>query len=138
MEIRCPCSSGLLYSLCCARYHRGAICESAEHLMRSRFSAYALGRDCAPLADYIIETTHPENAQYEKNREKWKKSILLFSRETQFLQLEVFQCHEEHDVATVKFRAHLTQNYIDVSFTEKSTFKKINNRWLYLSGEIEH
>ena len=105
--------------------------------MRSRYSAYALGRYFPDLADYIIKTTHPKNKHYEKNKAEWKKQILKFSQETQFLKLDVLEFHEDKNFATVTFRAHLMQNYKDASFTEKSAFEKLNNEWLYLSGEIK-
>jgi SEC-C motif domain protein len=39
----CPCCSGKLYAACCAPLHQGAAADSPEALMRSRFSAHALG-----------------------------------------------------------------------------------------------
>lgn len=53
----CPCGSGLPYKACCKVYHDGKeLPESAEALMRSRYSAYA-----KKLVKYIVDTTHPEN-----------------------------------------------------------------------------
>lgn len=53
----CPCGSGLPYKSCCKIYHDGIkLPESAEALMRSRYSAYA-----KKLVKYIVDTTHPEN-----------------------------------------------------------------------------
>ncbi|MET0302974.1 MAG: YchJ family metal-binding protein, partial [Microbacteriaceae bacterium] len=46
----CPCGSGRSYADCCGPAHAGsAPAPTAEALMRSRFSAYALG-----LADYVL------------------------------------------------------------------------------------
>jgi SEC-C motif-containing protein len=40
----CPCGSAQPYAECCARLHRGeATAATAELLMRSRFSAFAVG-----------------------------------------------------------------------------------------------
>ena len=40
----CPCGSDLTYATCCGRLHRGqARAETAEQLMRSRYSAFARG-----------------------------------------------------------------------------------------------
>ncbi|MGV8877231.1 MAG: YchJ family protein [Rhodoglobus sp.] len=51
----CPCQSAESYDNCCARYHRGeARAPSAERLMRSRYSAYALGD-----AAYLLASWHP-------------------------------------------------------------------------------
>ncbi|MEZ5479856.1 MAG: YchJ family metal-binding protein, partial [Thiolinea sp.] len=39
----CPCQSGLSYAECCQPFHEGrAQAPTAEALMRSRYSAYAL------------------------------------------------------------------------------------------------
>ena len=41
---RCPCLSGDTYGACCGRYHSGAAtAPTAEALMRSRYSAFAVG-----------------------------------------------------------------------------------------------
>ncbi|NBQ89858.1 MAG: hypothetical protein EBS47_03015 [Betaproteobacteria bacterium] len=53
----CPCGSGLLLQACCARWHEGEQrlqAPDAQALMRSRYSAYALGR-----TDYLLATWHP-------------------------------------------------------------------------------
>ena len=47
----CPCCSGKS-AICCQKYHKGLTPENALVLMRSRYSAYALG-----VGDYLIETT---------------------------------------------------------------------------------
>ncbi|SDT19202.1 YchJ family protein [Microterricola viridarii] len=51
---RCPCLSGETYGACCGRLHRGqADAATAEALMRSRFSAFAVGD-----ADYLLRSWH--------------------------------------------------------------------------------
>lgn len=49
----CPCGRASTYGDCCGRYHRGAIAEDAETLMRSRFAAFVV-RDAA----YLARTLH--------------------------------------------------------------------------------
>lgn len=52
----CPCKSREIYGLCCGRFHSGkSIPETAEQLMRSRYSAYFFR-----LVDYLVDTTHPD------------------------------------------------------------------------------
>jgi SEC-C motif domain protein len=51
---RCPCLSGNPYGECCGPLHAGATAPTAERLMRSRFSAFALG-----LPEYLLTTWHP-------------------------------------------------------------------------------
>lgn len=122
----CPCGSGQPYGACCGRYHAGALPETAEALMRSRYSAYALR-----LPEYIIETTHPENPDYNPDHGAWKKKILDFSTRTQFIRLEVLSAEENF----VTFNAYLVQENKPFILHEKSRFKKQNGRWLYLSRE---
>jgi SEC-C motif-containing protein len=51
----CPCSPKKLLTNCCGRYHTGEPAPTAEALMRSRYSAFALG-----LTGYIRDTTRPD------------------------------------------------------------------------------
>ncbi|WP_440711629.1 YchJ family protein [Herbiconiux sp. YIM B11900] len=54
--VRCPCLSGETYAECCAPYHRGeADAPTAERLMRSRYSAFAVGDPA-----YLLATWHPQ------------------------------------------------------------------------------
>jgi SEC-C motif domain protein len=125
----CPCGSGQPYNHCCGMFHAGALPPTAQTLMRSRYSAYALH-----LADYIIETTHPDNKDFSSDLAEWKKKILAFSTQTQFVQLEVLKAEEHPEISFVTFKAHLIQDGRPVILHEKSRFKKINGRWLYESG----
>ena len=124
----CPCHSGLSYQECCSQYHAGAVPKTATALMRSRYAAYAL-----KLPEYVIATTHPNNKQYTKNTAAWTQSIQEFCEHTHYLSLAILDETERGTTATVTFRAGLVQTLQDVSFTERSTFQKVNGRWLYLS-----
>lgn len=50
----CPCGRGEPYGDCCLPLHDGAAAPTAERLMRSRYSAFALG-----LVDYLLSTWDP-------------------------------------------------------------------------------
>jgi len=53
--MRCPCLSGNGYDECCGVYHHGeAKAPTAERLMRSRYSAFAVGD-----ARYLLASWHP-------------------------------------------------------------------------------
>jgi SEC-C motif-containing protein len=99
--------------------------------MKSRYSAYALG-----LADYIIETTHPDHAQTASKVWEWREEILQFSRETEFLDLEILSFEEHQEKAYVTFTASLKQHEKDVSFTEKSLFELKDGIWMYKEAEF--
>ena len=122
----CPCGSHTKYKKCCAIYHKGANPKTALLLMKSRYSAYAV-QD----ANYIIKTTHPQNTDYTQDTKLWKDSIDIFSKETQFLGLEIVEYIDKKDEAFVTFKANLSSGEL----YENSKFLKIDNRWLYISGE---
>lgn len=127
----CPCTSNKPYQSCCQPLHEGVPPESAESLMRSRFSAYALG-----LADYIIITTHPASPQFSPNRFQWKKSIGDFSKNSHFMNLKILDAQERDEMAVVVFTAYLKQKERDLVFTERSYFQKRKGLWTYLHGEV--
>ncbi len=129
--MNCPCSSGKSYENCCQKYHRGTLAENALSLMKSRYSAYALN-----IPDYIIETTHPKSSQYKKDKKSWKEEISLFSKNTHFHRLDILEFQDGEETAFVTFKAFLTQNGTDVSFTEKSLFEKFLKKWLYKEALI--
>jgi SEC-C motif-containing protein len=124
--MKCLCHSEKNYEECCAPYHKGGNPPTAQALMRSRYSAYALGN-----TDYIISTTHPEHPDVVLPSSKRKKQILLFAQNTHFEGLEILEFVEMPPSATVTFKAILTQNGQDASFVEKSDFGLISGRWLY-------
>ena len=124
----CPCHSQKNYQDCCMKYHEGGIPQTALQLMRSRYSAYALG-----LIEYIIRTT-----SVEKQREliHEKQDLLAFSQNTSFEGLEILEVEEGDPVSYVTFKAKLRQGKTDVSFTEKSRFEKVSGKWYYHSGNV--
>lgn len=82
---KCPCGSGKSYAACCAREHGGEPAASPERLLRSRFSAYALG-----LVDYLVATTHPRNPERAGMSDRaYAKSVKVTARMNNFLALKV-------------------------------------------------
>ncbi len=123
----CPCGSGQKYKKCCAPYHKGAITQNALLLMKSRYSAYAVGK-----SDYTIRTTHPDNADFSEDTKTWKRSIDLFCQETDFQKLEILEWVDGEEEAFVTFKASLSSGIL----MEKSRFLKVDGRWFYHSGEF--
>lgn len=129
--MKCPCHSGKNYAECCEPYHRKKrSAEDAAVLMRSRYSAYALG-----LSEYIMQTTHPFHPDFHLPREEWRRQIMEFCRRTTFEGLRIEKVKLGPERATVRFRAKLLQGDQDVSFTEESLFEKVGLNWLYRSGQ---
>lgn len=128
---RCPCCSGKPYARCCQKYHEGLLPENALALMRSRYAAYALG-----LADYIIETTHPESPHYVSDKKQWLYQIRAFSQQVSFDGLEILETQNLELEGFVTFVAHLSKDGVDLTFTEKSRFLKDGDTWMYREGKI--
>jgi len=121
----CPCYSGLKYKKCCRPWHGGTAAPTPEALMRSRYSAYALGK-----VDYIMATTHPDNPQFRADRAVWRAQIQQFSDRTRFVGLQILAA--EGDIVT--FHAILFEDESDISYTERSLFKQKDGRWLYVDA----
>lgn len=117
--MKCPCFSGKEYLECCAPYHQGEPPPNPIALMRSRYSAYALGN-----AGYIIKTTHSQHPDKRLSHSQWIKRIQNFCRSNQFTGLEILEAEDQF----VTFRAHLGEG---ISFTEKSEFEKEGGYWRY-------
>lgn len=128
---RCPCCSGKTYAHCCQKYHEGVLAENALALMRSRYSAYALG-----IAPYIIATTHPDSPYKVQDKQKWLRDLAVYSSEISFEGLEILETALGEFESYVTFFAKLRKGAVDLSFTERSRFLKEGQSWLYVDGKI--
>ena len=119
----CPCGSRDKYKKCCQKFHKGALVPNPLLLMKSRYSAYAIGN-----SKYIIDTTHPNSSEYMEDKTLWQNSILEFSKNTQFISLEILEyIPPKNNIAYVTFKAQ----FQDSKMIEKSRFLLENGKWLY-------
>ncbi len=128
----CPCGSNRAYADCCEPLHRHTqVASSAEQLMRSRYSAYALG-----LVDYIVATTLPAQ-QPVLDRE----GIAAWASSCTFTGLEILDTRAgqpgdlEGQVEFVAyFRLH---NVNDVQkHQERSSFRFRHQRWFFVDPTV--
>lgn len=124
---RCPCGTGLTYAECCGRLHDGtAPAATAEQLMRSRYSAFAVGD-----APYLLATWHPRT----------RPASVDLDPQVRWLGLEVLAATGGGMLAaegTVEFRA----SYVREGRSgrqrgaqhEESRFLRESGRWTYLDG----
>lgn len=125
----CPCYSGKKYKKCCRPYHSGRSVPTPEALVRARYSAYALG-----LADFIMETTHPDNKDYEHNFDAWRPRIEGYTLRNQFNELEILSAEGNE----VSYQANMMDFHIrPIIFTEESVFEQVDGEWMYLSGDAK-
>lgn len=118
----CPCG-GASYATCCEPYHRGAAPETAEKLMRARYSAYALG-----LTEFVHQTW------YERTRPSLAE--LVADLGGKWLGLEVRKHMPGQDAATVEFVARYRIDGRAQRLHEVSRFVKEDGRWYYVDGSF--
>jgi len=126
MDIACPCGKDKLLSSCCGRFHSGEYYpKTPEQLMRSRYSAYALGG----LTKYLLETWHPAMIN--------DLTVSNLSEKTyDWTKLEVLNYFQKGDEGTVEFKAYyLDQDNFEKVFYEKSYFQRPMGKWLYVGAE---
>ena len=120
----CPCGVGE-YATCCQPLHLGQKrAETAEQLMRSRYSAFAKQE-----IQYIVQTTAIGQQQaLEVN------AIADWSKANQWLKLEIVQAQEKlaklH--AQVEFKAHYHDGQQAQIHHEVSHFVKHDGAWYFL------
>ncbi|MEJ2480749.1 MAG: YchJ family protein [Acidihalobacter sp.] len=119
----CPCGSGRAYAQCCGRYvDGGELPDTAEQLMRSRYTAYTLARE-----DYLLATWHVST----------RPPSLGFEPAQQWLGLKIVRT--EAGGATdaegrVAFVARSKLGGRAQRLEEDSRFVKEGGRWYYVDG----
>ncbi len=129
---KCQCGSGLKYKKCCQAFHKGKLPSNALELMKSRYSAYVV-KD----VKYIINTTDVNNPDFTLDTIAWANDLEEFCNNSDFKGLKILEFIDGDEIAYVKFYVNLYINNQDHSFTEKSEFVKVNNRWLYKNATFE-
>lgn len=127
----CPCGSGPKYGACCRPYHLGAEPPDPVALMRSRFSAYALGE-----AEYLVRTLHPEHADRARPEPELLAELRRARQRLNFTRLRVLDHDLGADGSTgrVLFHAEIYERGVECSFLECSRFARTSEGWRYLSG----
>jgi len=130
----CPCGSGLKFKKCCGPALDGTVWpETAEALMRSRYTAYVVGN-----TTHLYRTTHPDNDQVKGiPKEQFDRETLHFSKAVDFTKLSIKQVfpEDEQGVARVLFTTEYTAGDKQETFTELSDFVRLDGRWIYLNGK---
>ncbi|AOU96810.1 preprotein translocase subunit SecA [Acidihalobacter yilgarnensis] len=121
----CPCGVGRTFAVCCGRYlDDGALPETAEALMRSRYTAYVLGRE-----DYLFASWHVST----------RPASLGLDAARRWLGLRVthIEAGGPMDVeGWVSFVARSKRGGRADRLEERSHFVREDGRWYYVDGEI--
>lgn len=128
---QCPCGSKAHYEMCCGMYHNNpGTAPTAEALMRSRYSAFALQK-----FDYISMTQ-----KLESDPDQNPEDISDSNGRTQWTSLEILDTVDggpKDKTGMVEFAAHFKEGSNTGRLSERSLFEKVNGEWFYVSGEHE-
>lgn len=124
----CRCGSGQAYDACCGALHRGrlsgrATAATAEQLMRSRYTAFAVGDDV-----YLLATWHPST----------RPTSLVLDDRIEWRRLEILGATgggEDDDTGTVEFIARYwdTEHLVPGEQHEDSAFVCEDGQWFYVA-----
>lgn len=118
----CPCDTGKPYQACCGRFHGGRPAPTAVALMRSRYSAFALG-----LGEYLLQTWHPSTRPEHLDLDEaltWTGLAIERS--------DAGKAWDDH--GTVAFAASWRSPDGEGTLRELSRFVHAQGRWYYLDG----
>lgn len=122
----CPCCSGKSYNRCCGPLlNRSSEAKTAKQLMRSRYSAYALGGHGA----YLLETWHPDSTG-------GLTAEALSAQGVNWQELTILDFSQSGEESRVEFEAR----FIDAAGNpglhhETSRFVRRNGKWLYVDRQ---
>ena len=125
-DATCPCGGPGAYADCCEPLHdRVREAETAEQLMRSRYSAYAMGRD-----DHVFRTWHPRTRPADL-------AETGLDRSTRWIGLRVVEVVDGgpgDDEGIVCFEADWIAGGTTSTMRERSRFGRRAGRWVYVAA----
>ncbi|WP_049723668.1 YchJ family protein [Gilvimarinus polysaccharolyticus] len=122
----CPCGSGKYPVDCCTTLIlHGAQAQTAEQLMRSRYTAHVM-----LAVDYLWRTWSPTVRQHSS-----PEAIAAWASSCEWLGLDILACERggiEDNEGTVTFCAHYRREGQKQQHLEKSLFKREAGLWRYI------
>ncbi|WP_039800412.1 YchJ family protein [Nocardia araoensis] len=120
---RCPCGRGEAFDDCCGPVLSGERpAPTAEALMRSRYTAFAVGD-----ADYLLRSWHPRTRPAAVTLDPTQRWLFLAITRTE--RGGLFD-----DTGTVEFVAHYRDEGGRGALHETSRFARSDGAWVYLDG----
>lgn len=120
----CPCGRRA-FRQCCAPVLAGAAASTAEDLMRSRYTAFAIG-DVAHLARSWHPRTRPAEIELDAAT-RWEGLEVL----------ETVAGGAGDDAGEVRFRARWSDDGRRGALVERSRFVRRAGRWVYLDAAAD-
>ena len=125
----CICGKSKPFAKCCGRFLSGKQnAKTPEQLMRSRFSAYALGG----YGEYLMSTWLPATAKGLTVPELSEKTV-------DWQRLTVISSSQQGNNGVVEFKAWFYQKPSSdemEAMHEVSEFVRIQSRWFYVGARV--
>ncbi|MGI9824860.1 YchJ family protein [Agromyces sp. Marseille-Q5079] len=120
---RCPCTSGLTFGECCGRWLAGGeTAPTAQQLMRSRFTAFAVGD-----VGHLLATWHPST----------RPADLELDPTIRWLRLDIERTERGGPLdrsGIVEFTAHYRHDGERGAQHETSRFTREGGAWFYVDA----
>jgi len=124
MTTTCPCGTDKALEECCGPYIDGAAAPSAVALMRSRYTAFVLGK-----GEYLAETlSTAQRADFDVDE------FNATADETKWLGLDIRKTTdggEKDETGTVEFVASYRNGREKIQHHELAKFTRENERWVF-------
>ena len=126
---KCPCGSGKNYVDCCARVHQNMMyAETAEDLMRSRYTAFVMA-----MGDYLVNSYHSSTRDGAN-----KQQLVDWAKSVEFLGLEIrrtWKGGKDDDEGKVEFKAHYKEGRKRRVLHQRALFSREYGSWVYVRPE---
>jgi len=126
MQNLCPCGKQTSFAKCCGKFLSGTVKpRTPEQLMRSRYSAFALGG----YGEYLMASWHPTMTA-DLNAE------VLSQKNQQWFKLTILGKCQKGDIGSVEFEAfYINLKGEECVHHEVSSFVRVSGDWLYVGAE---
>lgn len=128
---KCPCGSSKPFSFCCEPAIEGyKSASTAEALMRSRYTAFAMG-----MVDYLINTTASSHRNPDDAEVLAEQMQATTWTGLEIISTQAGQASDEEGV--VEFIASFEAADEAAALHETSNFRREQGQWVYVDGEVE-
>lgn len=129
-ETLCYCGSGKTFAHCCGPIlDQAQKAETAEALMRARYTAYATCN-----IDFLYASSGPEvQADFDpESSRRWAEG-------SEWNGMEIVATEKglaQDDEGLVEFVARYSVNGTEFEHHERSLFQRVNGEWKFIDGEL--
>jgi SEC-C motif-containing protein len=129
-ETLCYCGSGKTFAHCCGPIlDQAQKAETAEALMRARYTAYATCN-----IDFLYASSGPEvQADFDpESSRRWAEGSEWNGMEI----VAIEKGSAQDDGGLVEFIARYSVNGTEFEHHERSLFQRVNGEWKFIDGEL--